>query len=1119
MSSGPPGRSPYHRVTRSRQSQIESQRGSSHTSTGIPSSSTVSAPISDSLTDPPRTTSAAIMNMNMNLTARFDDVLESSQSPSFTGPLFHSNTSIYSAGGNTTSFYNSNPTTILNPPSNSNTSSLDYNPYALPYDMSTNLSPSNNNMSWLGNPPAITGSRYSTGSTGSTGSGPLSQHSHQPHVHFAPHINTRRSTMLDKSHGSSMHPSSTKSMAGGSFSFSHPTSQNQSFYMQSIVDHNTSPSSFALRSQRYSLGSTNSNTSVLDESKDHGMVMGSSSTSSVFPGATSKSTNGFKNQTQGPTTKEDEEETNDTNHRNGKINYPQPVSKDHTQMQQPHEPMIMNLRNLVTSCLQSLSTTYSSTASMPFAAFSSSISSPASMSVFYASMLYTKTQSLEDAYLYAQALVSNDEKKRAIWILDKAGLLTCGPYSSLPFDSSDDFSSSWMTQNNKSLQSTGQPYPKYNKKALVRLRMDSVLLAASCLSSTGEWEEALLLLEEVFRYPQPEQCRRVISTTMDWDPGRRTNQITQDDDHDVLLPLPQHPSETFIESGDDPRILLLAKYIHDGSMSISNSNNTVDMIMSIHPMARLCTLRGICYDEMSNPTRAASFLVAALTIDSKCVQAWNYLCTRHLLSPMEEKEILTSTLNFDPPMEWLRDVYLARLSVPRTDCFLDAKDHSNMNDEETMASFPLQSTNLFDQGDGQFVETMMRSQHPTVYISSPNRSSFKTKHHELDMINESTIYLQATPSDILSPSKVNTSLFGNMNLSVTLDKMHHNEKLQNDATDDVFEKIRVQYGLSLAPEVLALAAIRAYDSYNLPSALLFCKALSDVDPLCSTAAHVHIATLTGLRQKRPLFRLAHMLVEADPKSAMAWYAVGCYYQMCGKYDLAQKHFCRATRLNPRSAECWIAFGCSFAARDESDQALASFRAAQRLHTGNHYPMLYMGMEYIRTNHLSLAGHFLKSARMMGPDDPLCYHELGVLSYRKSAWDEAAGWFLLALRIYTERIALANDGISYDGYDKVYDKDNVSTVCLSNLECLERCHDVFWEPTIFNLGQCYRKAKRFREALACFENCASLCPVRIFHSYIEWSFFTFIFFLNYICCFKIEQIFGILSFGIYSTFNG
>ena len=48
--------------------------------------------------------------------------------------------------------------------------------------------------------------------------------------------------------------------------------------------------------------------------------------------------------------------------------------------------------------------------------------------------------------------------------------------------------------------------------------------------------------------------------------------------------------------------------------------------------------------------------------------------------------------------------------------------------------------------------------------------------------------------------------------------------------------------------------------------------------------------------------------------------------------------------------------------------------------------------------------------------------------------------------------------------------------LTDTECIERCKDTFWEPTIFNLGQSYRKMKRYGEAIACFEKCSSLNPV-------------------------------------------
>jgi hypothetical protein len=60
----------------------------------------------------------------------------------------------------------------------------------------------------------------------------------------------------------------------------------------------------------------------------------------------------------------------------------------------------------------------------------------------------------------------------------------------------------------------------------------------------------------------------------------------------------------------------------------------------------------------------------------------------------------------------------------------------------------------------------------------------------------------------------------------------------------------------------------------------------------------------------------------------------------------------------------------------------SFRAAQRLSPGEHSSLLYMGMEYVRTNHLVLAQYFLESALSTSGGDPLCSHELGVLASLK-----------------------------------------------------------------------------------------------------------------------------------------
>ena len=121
--------------------------------------------------------------------------------------------------------------------------------------------------------------------------------------------------------------------------------------------------------------------------------------------------------------------------------------------------------------------------------------------------------------------------------------------------------------------------------------------------------------------------------------------------------------------------------------------------------------------------------------------------------------------------------------------------------------------------------------------------------------------------------------------------------------EEAFHNLHSKHHLSQSPDVLTLAATRAYNSYNLTLALHYCQILYEMDPLCADAAGIQIATLTALGHKRPLFRLAHALVDADSKSPIAWYAVGCYYYACGKYKKAQEHYWRSTRLDPCSADC------------------------------------------------------------------------------------------------------------------------------------------------------------------------------------------------------------------------
>jgi tetratricopeptide (TPR) repeat protein len=486
--------------------------------------------------------------------------------------------------------------------------------------------------------------------------------------------------------------------------------------------------------------------------------------------------------------------------------------------------------------------------------FGRAIASSPTTAVFYASILYAKTQSLQDAYLYAQALQANGEASRSVRLLERSGIFVNGS---------------------------------------LEQQVEGALLAAQSLSSLGEWSEALTLLESV---------------------------LQQEDDDDA------------------------------GWQSLQQSMDPRENV--VHPLARLCLLRGRGYDEISNPTRAAVYWKRALKIDANAVEALELLLGKSMLTPSEAYELITS---LDVKMDWLRNLYLSRITVP-------AEEQEPPYDENQKM-----------------------------------------------------------------PAKVS---------------------IQRDMTC-AFDKLWSVHKLDRAPEVLALAAIRSYSQYDLKASLSFCQELASIDPLCSSASFVFVATLVALDHRRLLFQLAHEWVEASPKSAWAWFAVGGYYYACGRYHVAQRHYMRATRLDPQCTHAWIAFGCAFAQCDESDQALASFRAAQRLAPAHHVPLLYMGMEYLRTNHLVLARHFLMAAHKSSGGDPLCLHELGVADYKRGEYATAAVWFHRSL---------------------------VASGTTESEEPVDLCQDVVWEPTLFNLGQCYRKSKQFAEAERCFEKCLALSPV-------------------------------------------
>ena len=216
-----------------------------------------------------------------------------------------------------------------------------------------------------------------------------------------------------------------------------------------------------------------------------------------------------------------------------------------------------------------------------------------------------------------------------------------------------------------------------------------------------------------------------------------------------------------------------------------------------------------------------------------------------------------------------------------------------------------------------------------------------------------------------------------------------------------------------------------------------------LDPFDARGLLVYIATMVELGLKTELFYLGHELANNYPKLAISWYAVGCYYFICKRLELAQKYLQKATKLNKRFARAWIALGHVLAAQEESEHAISAFRSASRLLPGDHRPLIFVAKELVRTNYLPLALHILTAALELSPKNPIILNEMCVIYLKQDRLQQAL-----------EHISAA-----------------VATLKTTTSSTASSCHEDIYG----NYGTCLRRCKRFEDALHWYELCLAFNP--------------------------------------------
>lgn len=225
---------------------------------------------------------------------------------------------------------------------------------------------------------------------------------------------------------------------------------------------------------------------------------------------------------------------------------------------------------------------------------------------------------------------------------------------------------------------------------------------------------------------------------------------------------------------------------------------------------------------------------------------------------------------------------------------------------------------------------------------------------------------------------------------------------------------------------LSRQAVHWFDNSNALEAYRLSRQAYLIDPYDNRGLVVYIASMVALRYKTELFYLAHELVNSYPKVALSWYSVGCYYWACMKYELAQKHLVKATKLDKRFAKAWTLLGHVMSSQEESEQAVSAYRTAARLLPGDHRPIMYMAKELARTNFLSPALHLLLGAIDISPDDTFLLNELGVIHLKQGKVEESVNYFEKAIHAIESRSATRTASS---------DKNNYSSLLCCNVEVL------------------------------------------------------------------------------------
>ena len=215
------------------------------------------------------------------------------------------------------------------------------------------------------------------------------------------------------------------------------------------------------------------------------------------------------------------------------------------------------------------------------------------------------------------------------------------------------------------------------------------------------------------------------------------------------------------------------------------------------------------------------------------------------------------------------------------------------------------------------------------------------------------------------------------------------------------ETLSTHYNLASNPDLLLCKAELLFTQCRFRAALDITASILDTDEFNFNIYPLHLACLYELSLTNRLFLLSHRLADLHPDEPSTWLAVGVYYLSIGSIAEARRFFSKASMMNPHFGAAWIGFAHTFAAEGEHDQAISAYSTAARLFQGTHLPQLFLGMQNLALNNMTLAQEYLSAAHHLCQTDPLLLNEMGVVMYHTDHLAESIQLFHRALAIAKE----------------------------------------------------------------------------------------------------------------------